>query len=87
MASFKESFKQGIKGPLEEMKIYCSDWGFDLRNIKMKVFLWHGVLDKNVPIWLAKYVASQIPCCKATFWGNFGHFLIACRGEEILSKL
>lgn len=87
MASFQESFRQGTKGPLEELKIYCSDWKFDLTEIKMKVFLWHGILDKNVPIWLGKYVASQIPNCKASFWEENGHFLIASRGEEILSKL
>lgn len=85
--SFKEAFKQGIKGPYEDLKIYSSDWGFDLKDIKMKVLLFHGMLDRNAPFWMGKYVASQIPNCKTIFYPKEGHFLIVSRGEEILSKL
>jgi pimeloyl-ACP methyl ester carboxylesterase len=85
--SSKEAFRQGILGPYEDLKIYSADWGFKLKDIKIKVFLWHGMLDRNAPFWMGKYVASQIPKCKATFWSDQGHFLLCSRGEEILSKL
>lgn len=86
-ASSKEAFRQGINGPLHEIKLYCNDWGFNLEDINMEVMLWHGVLDKSTPFWMGKYLASHLKKCKATFWSNNGHFLIASRGEEILANL
>jgi pimeloyl-ACP methyl ester carboxylesterase len=56
----KEAFAQGIKGPAEELKIYTDDWGFELKEIKTKVYLWYGAKDKNVPIAMARYYKSQL---------------------------
>lgn len=85
--SAKEAFRQGVKGPLQDMIIYSSDWGFDLKDISLKILLWHGELDKNVPVWMAKYVASRLKNCESTFVPEAGHFLMALMGEEMLAKL
>lgn len=83
----REAFRQGIKGPLQDMIIYSSDWGFDLKDIDLKISLWHGELDKNVPVWLAKYVTNRLRNCKPTFLPEAGHFLLARMGEEILASI
>lgn len=58
--SAKEAFAQGINGPREELRIYTDDWGFDLREIKTKVFLWYGAKDKQVSLNQGKYYHKQI---------------------------
>lgn len=47
-SSVKEAFRQGIKGAEQELKIYTDDWGFNLKDIKAKVYLWYGAQDKCV---------------------------------------
>jgi pimeloyl-ACP methyl ester carboxylesterase len=72
--AFKEVFKQGLKGYLQEAKIYREKWGFSLYEIKSKVLLWHGTADNNVKIELAQRIKSEIPNCKEHYIKNEGHF-------------
>lgn len=57
----KEAFRQGIKGPSTELKVYTDDWGFKVKDIKAKVYLWYGAKDKCVSLNMARYYKSQIP--------------------------
>lgn len=57
----KEAFRQGIKGPTTELRVYTDDWGFKVEDIKSKVYLWYGAKDKCVSLNMAKYYKSQIP--------------------------
>lgn len=57
----KEAFRQGIKGPALELKIYSSDWGFKLKDIRAKVYLWYGAKDRCVSLNMGRYYKSQIP--------------------------
>jgi pimeloyl-ACP methyl ester carboxylesterase len=85
---FKECFKQGLKGYLYEAKLYRRNWGFNLSEIKTRVYLWHGTSDNNVSIELAKRIASEIPNCKSTFIDNEGHFSIAGKYlKKILNEM
>lgn len=36
----RRAFHQGHEGPWQDLKIYTSPWGFDLKNVKKKIFLW-----------------------------------------------
>ncbi len=83
----KEAFRQGIKGPAGDLAIYGSNWGFDLRDINIKIKLWHGKRGRNVPFWLGKYVASRLKDCEANYIESAGHFLIASMGEKIFSQI
>ncbi len=83
----REAFCQGDRAIFQDQRIYSGDWGFRLEEIKTKVFLWHGMLDKNARFWMAKYVASHLKNCQATYFPNDGHYLMLNHAEEILSKL
>ena len=71
---FKECFRQGLKGYLHEAKLYRRNWGFRIPDIKTNVNLWHGTIDQNVSMELARRIASEIQDCKSTFIENEGHF-------------
>ena len=83
----KETFKQGIKGPSWDLKLYTQDWGFKLKDITAKVYLWYGASDKNVPLAMGKYLAAEIPNSKLVIYPNEGHLTQITHAEEILRTL
>lgn len=83
----KEAFRQGKMGPLLDLFLYTSDWGFRLQNITAKVLLWYGEDDKNVSLAMGKYYKSQIPRSILTVYPNEGHILFYRHGDEILKAL
>mgnify|MGYP002153793454 CR=1 FL=1 len=72
-----EAFRQGAKGLTYEGKLYAKPWGFNLKDISMKVYLWHGELDVNVPISMGRAVAETIPNCQAKFYAQEAHISTA----------
>lgn len=86
-ASSKEAYRQGIKGPALDLKIYTDDWGFKLSDIKTNVYLWYGAKDKNVSLNMGKYYQSQIPNSELFINENGGHLFRKNCEEEIIRSL
>lgn len=86
--SFKESVRQGVAGPLQDLYLYSRPWGFRLEDIGIKVNVWHGMRDVIVPPTMGCFVSNRIRYCHSRFFENEGHFSIfENRIEEILSTL
>jgi pimeloyl-ACP methyl ester carboxylesterase len=88
-ASLVEGFRQGSKGPAYDGMLVRRPWGFELEDIAFpKLYLWHGELDKDVPVAMGKKVANNLETCKATYYPSEGHIsVIVNYGEEILITL
>jgi hypothetical protein len=73
-----EAFRQGIKGVAHDFKLYANPWDFDLKAIPSanKVHIFHGELDRNVPISMAKKISKLIPNCESKFYANEGHLSV-----------
>lgn len=71
-----EAFRGGINGIVNEVKLFANDWGFNLQDISptLKIFLWHGDLDVNVPVSMGHKVCEAIPNCTGKFFPEEGHF-------------
>ena len=85
-----EAFRQGSKWVAHECKLYAQPWEFKLEDIspEIKVFIFHGELDDQVPIGMAQYMANLIPNCEAIYFPNETHFGAALnRIEEMISKI
>lgn len=82
-----QAFRQGKRGCAMDLRLYTNDWGFDLKDIKAKVFLWYGGADKNVSLNMGKYYASQMPNSQLKVYPNEGHFIIKTHTAEILRTL
>ena len=83
----REAFRQGIKGPELDLKIYTDDWGFNLGDTKAKVSLWYGAKDKNVSLAMGRYYESQIPNSKLFIDPHWAHLSRNEHEEEILQAL
>jgi len=71
--SLQEQFRSGIAGVHHEATLYARPWRFRLQDINAEVHLWHGDLDRSVPVSVGRYVADAIPNCHARFIENEGH--------------
>jgi pimeloyl-ACP methyl ester carboxylesterase len=83
----KEAFRQGIKGAAHDLRLYTSDWGFDLKDITTPVSLWYGKDDKSVSYQMGEYYAERIPKSTLRVYKNIGHLVLAKHTEEILGDL
>jgi len=86
MESFKEAFRQGYAGVALETRLYARDWGFPLGEIQIPVLIYHGALDQNAPVQMAKYTAQKIPTAALTIFPEEGHATIMVnKGRQIFS--
>ena len=74
--NFKEAVKHGTTGVHRDICLYSNDWGFKLKNIKKKIFIWHGDKDLTVPIITNTYYKKKLKNKKIFIKINEGHFSI-----------
>ncbi len=89
-ASLIESLRQGTKGAAYDGTLVGGrNWGFELEGIKFpRIYLWHGELDKDIPVAQARKVAERLAHCKAKYYPEEGHIsTIVNHQEEIVSAL
>ncbi len=72
--SLKEAFAQGGAGPVQDLVLYASDWGFQVKEIQRKVYLWHGEIDTTVPVDFARRYHSDLPDSELRTFPEEGHF-------------
>ena len=76
MENFKEAVKHGTTGVHRDANLYSNYWGFKLKNIKKKIFIWHGDKDLTVPIITNKYYKKKLKNKEIFIKPNEGHFSI-----------
>jgi pimeloyl-ACP methyl ester carboxylesterase len=82
----EEAFRQGTEGAVHEGDLYTRPWGFEPENITFdNISLWHGDLDRSVPVSMGRTMAKRIPNAQATFYPNDAHLSIGLNHmDEIL---
>ena len=68
-----EALHQGPAGLVQDMTILARPWGFEVRDIKVPVELWHGANDTTAPVTMARRLAEAIPDCTAHIVADAGH--------------
>ena len=61
--------------------------GFRLEDIQPEVLIWHGELDRNDPLAMARLQERRLPIVRARYYDNEGHLIFFSRIAEILSDL
>jgi pimeloyl-ACP methyl ester carboxylesterase len=88
-ASIVEALGQGSKGPAYDGVVLGRPWGFELEEVAVpSIYLWHGELDREVPLAMGRTVAEQIRNCKPQYYRGEGHIsLIVNHAREIVKAL
>lgn len=82
-----EAFRQGIKGVELDLLLYTHDWGFEVKNIKARTFLWYADMDTSVTLKMAQYYAKEIKDSTLKVYKGEGHMISRTHAEEILKTL
>lgn len=85
----RDAIHQTTKGWVEEELLMTLPWGFNLTEIACRnMVLWHGGMDRNVPIGMAQATAGRLPQCRLFCHPDEGHLsLLYHHGAEIVSTL
>ena len=83
----RDAFQNGAEGWFEDDLITVRPWGFALEDVRVEVWLWHGELDRLVPISHGRYLAGRLPRCRAMLLTGDGHISPLNRLPEILDWL
>lgn len=69
----REAFRTGWRGAAHDARLSATPWMFRLEDIEMRVSLWQGEEDLNVPPSMGRYQAQAISDCLARFFPGEGH--------------
>lgn len=87
-ASLTEAFRQGVRGPATDLRLLSGPWNFELHDVRTPVHLWHGEDDRVVSDFMGRCVERALPCCRATYLQNHGHYsLIHDLTHQILAQV
>ncbi len=82
LADMREGFRNGTRGATWDIVLSARPWGFQLEEIQVPTYLWHGELDINAPVASARAMARAIPNCQATFVPGEGHVSLILKYED-----
>jgi pimeloyl-ACP methyl ester carboxylesterase len=87
MTSIQEGYKQGWQGPAQDDLVINSPWGFRLEDIKVRIDIWQGEVDKNVPRNQGEYQHEKIPNNTFTVMPGQAHLYLLANWRNVLEKL
>lgn len=77
----------GVQPIVEDYLVCCRPWGFELSGVSAPVHLWHGMLDRLVPVEHALQLAISLPDSQTALDADEGHFFFRRRLLEVLGPL
>ena len=79
----KVAVAPGDQGWWDDGVAHLTDWGFDLRDIRVPVKIWHGCQDRFVPVQHGQWLAATVPGAEADISDRDGHLTMIGRIGEI----
>jgi pimeloyl-ACP methyl ester carboxylesterase len=79
-----ETGRQNGAGNRSEIERLARPWGFDIRKIKVPLFLFHGDEDRIMHVAPARRMARVLKGCAATFYAGEGHFSVLVNKADAL---
>lgn len=72
--NFAEGLRETGDGWVDDIVAFCSDWGFDPRQIEVPTLIWHGEKDVFSPVSHAQWLARNIPGATLRVEPEVAHF-------------
>lgn len=82
-----EGMRPGWQGVTLDDRIIASDWQFELADVRVRVDIWQGTEDNQVPLHAGEYLRDHLPNNRAMFFPGEGHMLLFKHWGEILAAL
>ena len=82
-----DALRPGTRGTVQELALIERPWPFPLSEVKTPVHLWHGALDTNAPIAIARRLARELPDATLHVSDSSDHDIGHDRSDEITSVI
>jgi pimeloyl-ACP methyl ester carboxylesterase len=83
-----ETGRQDGEGNRREIERLVRPWGFNIREIRVPVVLFHGIEDRIMHVGPLRLMARLLKGCAATFYAGEGHFsVLVNRADELMGAL
>ena len=82
-SSERDGLAAGDQGWRDDAVSQGISWGFDLRDIRVPVKIWHGRQDRFVPVQHGQWLAASVPGAEADISDHDGHLTLIGRIGEI----
>ena len=79
----KDGLSVGDQGWWDDGVSHLTNWGFDLRDIRVPVKVWHGRQDRFVPVQHGQWLAANVPGAAADISDRDGHITTIGRIGEV----
>jgi len=86
-AAIREGLTPGIKGALQDLRLFCSPWGLSLAEIDVPTVMWQGSDDTIVPPSAAYHLAAQLPNCRLDVIQQAGHYWAFANFARVLDAV
>jgi pimeloyl-ACP methyl ester carboxylesterase len=84
----RSAVSTAVDGWLDDDLAFVADWGFDLADVAVPVFVWQGTADLMVPAAHGRWLAEHVPGVTAHVEEDEGHLsVVVGRIDEVLSEL
>jgi pimeloyl-ACP methyl ester carboxylesterase len=80
-------YAQGAKAAVQEYRLFATPWEFRLEDITVPTHIWHGTEDNNVPIAVARHIATLIPHVTTHYIEGGGHAAISGHYDEVMAAI
>lgn len=86
--SLQEAFQQGVRGPMEDLRVFMSPWNVNFKNIRSTVKIYHGSEDSIVPNQVGQVLHQYIHNSEFHLIEGEGHYSLPIRCiDQILEKV
>ncbi len=79
----RDSLMNNCFGIAQDLRLRCRDWGFDLSEVKARVYMQHSRWDAGIPLVTAELTARLLPNCILEVKDSDVHFSEAALDEFI----
>ena len=83
----QEGYRQGWRPPAQDDIIVNRRWGFRLEDIAVRIDIWQGEVDRNVPLHQAQYQHERIPNSRLMVVPGQAHLYLLAEWRTVLASL
>jgi pimeloyl-ACP methyl ester carboxylesterase len=82
-----EGLRPGIKGALQDLRLFCGPWDLPLAEIDVPTIMWQGSDDTIVPPQAAYHLAETLPNCRLDIVQGAGHYWVFTQFARVLDAV